>query len=946
MSEGIGREPRRGRLCEGGWLALGMAILLLGGCRPGTRGVPQESSDAGALGAPCGNPGEVRRCGFPLDNHAGVLTCYVGTQTCSDGVWSACTGGDAIVKESPEGFPEGPASTFAAITSSVSCPNNPCDPSCQVFNEHPDASVVAEAGKTSIVWPGGSLTGIPSGLVNQGLKEPCATGADCQFNRSCQAPVTGSGCAHSKCLRGTGLASACDSCVASICATKPGCCAKGYTTTCSHDPCSTGGRLKSTCDTCVAKVCAKDSYCCSKSGAWDSQCVGEIPTYCGLTCPLGVAGTWDQSCVDAVATTCDATCDTPVAATCYHSMCSTGTALQPDCHECVAKICAKDPSCCIMDWDSTCVGYVDSVCNEDCPSDMLTLPSEDGTCQPWLPGQTDSSCSGIDLAGGIPCDTKIPVCNHGTKEAPAGIRVVHFPANSGQYPKCAPDQSHPQMKECFTTQPIAPGTCVTANCPELNGNREVMVNPPGTAHLDECSCQDNWTLYSSGNSCVEPVCSGSSAQAVFRNVNLLFVIDRSGSMLGAKWTAVTGALKGFFQSSNSAGLRVALEAFPLASGGSRGDGCAPTSGTCSSSLCANPMVPAAGLTTAASPTDAQEKKLIDGLAAASPPEGGTPSYPALDGALTWAENGLASAPSDVFSVVFVSDGEPTWCNTDTLAIGKLALARFQSKGIRTYSIAMDGADITFMNRVANAGGTGSAFVIDPNKDMGAQLAAVFQAIAKDQAPCSFDIVNAENIDPTDAKVVYYPGSGGAAVTLSRLANSAACGKGWYYNSALAPTTAYLCPETCSTIQADLTAKMSLEFGCRKPYANKLYSKVYQGSCPADATVQWGLFTYVAHTPADSKVEFRARTASTEAGLAMQLFRPVATAARTPVDTQTCSLFGPSGVCPVSMYNKLGGLPDARRSYLEVQTELYPSSNLVETPALDSWEVTFSCVQNQ
>ncbi|KAJ3286021.1 hypothetical protein HDU79_006890 [Rhizoclosmatium sp. JEL0117] len=53
-------------------------------------------------------------------------------------------------------------------------------------------------------------------------------------------------------------------------------------TTCAHSKCVTGVALRSTCDACVAKIVAADSYCGSTS--WDSTCVGEVKSVCGITC--------------------------------------------------------------------------------------------------------------------------------------------------------------------------------------------------------------------------------------------------------------------------------------------------------------------------------------------------------------------------------------------------------------------------------------------------------------------------------------------------------------------------------------------------------------------------------------------------------------------------------------------------------------------------------------
>ncbi|KAJ3301586.1 hypothetical protein HDU76_005704 [Blyttiomyces sp. JEL0837] len=53
-------------------------------------------------------------------------------------------------------------------------------------------------------------------------------------------------------------------------------------TTCAHSICSTGTKLTSSCDPCAAKIIAQDSYCGSTS--WDSICVGEVKSICGITC--------------------------------------------------------------------------------------------------------------------------------------------------------------------------------------------------------------------------------------------------------------------------------------------------------------------------------------------------------------------------------------------------------------------------------------------------------------------------------------------------------------------------------------------------------------------------------------------------------------------------------------------------------------------------------------
>ena len=116
-------------------------------------------------------------------------------------------------------------------------------------------------------------------------------------------------CAHAICASGGKLTASCDPCAAKICASDSYCCSTGWdnqcvgevastcnescsappppqdggTSTCAHPICSTGVKLTKTCSDCTTKICAADSYCCTTK--WDSQCVGEVASTCGQSCP-------------------------------------------------------------------------------------------------------------------------------------------------------------------------------------------------------------------------------------------------------------------------------------------------------------------------------------------------------------------------------------------------------------------------------------------------------------------------------------------------------------------------------------------------------------------------------------------------------------------------------------------------------------------------------------
>ncbi|KAJ3307691.1 Leucine aminopeptidase 1 [Blyttiomyces sp. JEL0837] len=51
---------------------------------------------------------------------------------------------------------------------------------------------------------------------------------------------------------------------------------------CAHPICKTGTKLTAACDPCAQKIIAQDSYCGNTQ--WDSQCVSEVKSICGITC--------------------------------------------------------------------------------------------------------------------------------------------------------------------------------------------------------------------------------------------------------------------------------------------------------------------------------------------------------------------------------------------------------------------------------------------------------------------------------------------------------------------------------------------------------------------------------------------------------------------------------------------------------------------------------------
>lgn len=447
-------------------------------------------------------------------------------------------------------------------------------------------------------------------------------------------------------------------------------------------------------------------------------------------------------------------------------------------------------------WSQRCVQDVPDVCGSTCTND--DPPNTDGTCTPWFPEQTDPSCpTGVDLGIGFTCNDGtndlIPICNHGGAAVPAGtaLTLLGFPSGSNQFGQTNPTGA---TTTCSVTlaSTLQAGFCVDvpgSTCPGITPGTEIMVNPNTSSAIAECHYDDNWSVFYNG-SCQTPTCSGNSSRSDLKAVHLMVVLDESGSMgpssgTPTRWQQATDALRAFFSDPNSAGLYVALRFFPDPS-----DGCGePSSGGCNSQACVTPSVDEAALTADFAPTDAQEQKLLSALSAHNP-TGGTPTASALQGAYEWAAQQETKFPGDAYVVVLVTDGEPQGCDpTQNSISGITALAQeAYADSIRTYTIGIEDVSVGDLDQIAAAGVGGpsncvpslaphcSFFVCatqtcgtGPAADGGTtavpfteQLVQAMEQIAGKAASCSFDLPNANNIDPTTAVVDFVQGTDPAA----------------------------------------------------------------------------------------------------------------------------------------------------------------------------------------
>lgn len=172
---------------------------------------------------PCSD-GQEYRCSATLEQANGVLSCWTGIQLCEEGTWGPCIG--ELTKQAdprPAAARPGFFDTLA-LSAPEPCIGNPCDPSCQVFNEDPDDMTPD--------------TSVPNWTSPPG-----------------EAP-----CEHQLCEEGTGLDPTCHPCVARVCAADETCCSDGWTSSCIDLVYSECGPPPPTIDICDFAVFAKDKF--------------------------------------------------------------------------------------------------------------------------------------------------------------------------------------------------------------------------------------------------------------------------------------------------------------------------------------------------------------------------------------------------------------------------------------------------------------------------------------------------------------------------------------------------------------------------------------------------------------------------------------------------------------------------------------------------------------
>jgi hypothetical protein len=309
----------------------------------------------------------------------------------------------------------------------------------------------------------------------------------------------------------------------------------------------------------------------------------------------------------------------------------------------------------------------------------------------------------------------------------------------------------------------------------------------------------------------DAACAAASEAATSKPVNLYVAYDKSSSMgplkTSQKWDGARKGLDAFVNDPASAGLRVALNFFPQV---------LDRASACSSSAYKAPRVPFDAL-------PANAPKLLAAVDAENPDGIGTPIYPALSGALNAANEEATTRPGEAGAVLLVTDGDPqgpAGCSggvdpESTAAIASIAKNAFDRFGVRTFVVGLPGANPSFANAVAAAGGSGSAILVTNAAEIPALFRDALATVRGRAVPCDYEIPTKVEKGEVAVGLVNVEYTKGGAPPSQTLPQDPTCqAGGWRYDDPVAPKKIVLCPKTCEEIRSDPKALVEVLLGCK------------------------------------------------------------------------------------------------------------------------------------
>lgn len=306
----------------------------------------------------------------------------------------------------------------------------------------------------------------------------------------------------------------------------------------------------------------------------------------------------------------------------------------------------------------------------------------------------DNDCNGV-IDDGATCPGAA-VCQAGSCVCPApnqcGGDCVDKSSDPNHCGAC--NRACPVGMSCQGGSCVCPSTSVTCGgvCVDTGSNRQ---------HCGACNQACKFGQACEDGKCVQAPCTPPA----------LFILqDQSGSMTGEPWSAVQGGIQGFVNQTASSGLNVGITFFPT------------SINACLASSYETPTVSIGAL-----PGNANA---ITGSLQRTPNTNSYLTAP-LQGTARYVSNWANANPQSKAAIVVVFDGAPNQTCTpeDRIdnAVMAAADANSASPSIKTYAIGIGpeavGSPLNW-NRVASAGGTGSAYIVSSAAEMAAALASI------------------------------------------------------------------------------------------------------------------------------------------------------------------------------------------------------------------------------
>jgi hypothetical protein len=308
---------------------------------------------------------------------------------------------------------------------------------------------------------------------------------------------------------------------------------------------------------------------------------------------------------------------------------------------------------------------------------------------------------------------------------------------------------------------------------------------------------------STGKSTDFTKCATQTAIAQPKPVYLVFSVDESGSMsFSGKWDAAKAAARAFFESPDSVGVAASLGFFPFFPPGT------PDDYSCTATDYTTPALPMTGLPSTS----------FGGILDGQSPNGATPTYVALSGAISYAQS-VASGVGQggTVALVLVTDGLPdSQCDGNSVEQVQGLAASAAGQGLVTYVIGV-GPQLQRLHEIAIGGGTNKAFIVDtkaPDQIQHDLLAAMTSI--RFQLACDYDIPPppaGQQLDRGEVNVQYKVD--GKTTTFL---NSQDCAdaNGWRYDNPSDPKKILLCGSSCQTVRAR-PGEVDVLFGCATQY---------------------------------------------------------------------------------------------------------------------------------